>query len=83
MPKEVKEVVVLCDKGDYKLALTKHEQLLDINKNLFIEVNPIPVKYASKVMGLTNGEVRLPLTELEDKNKQIVEKTLKDFGVNF
>lgn len=83
LPKEVKEVVDLCDKGDYKLALSKHEQLLDINKNLFIEVNPIPVKYASKVMGLTNGELRLPLTELEDNNKKVVEKTLKDFGVNF
>lgn len=81
LPKEVKEVVDLCDKCDYKTALLKHEQLLDINKNLFIEVNPIPVKYASKVMGLTNGEVRLPLTELEDNNKKVVEKTLKDFGV--
>ena len=83
LPKEVKEVVDLCDKGDYKTALLKHEKLLDLNKNLFVEVNPIPVKYASKLMNLTNGEVRLPLTELEDKNKQIVESSLKDFGVKF
>lgn len=83
LPKQVKEVVDLCDANKFDEALQKHEALLDLNKNLFVEVNPIPVKYASKLMGLTNGELRLPLTELEDKNKQIVEDSLKEYGVKF
>jgi len=83
LPKQVKEVVDLCDANKFDEALQKHEALLDLNKNLFVEVNPIPVKYASKLMGLTNGELRLPLTELEDKNKQIVENSLKEYGVKF
>ncbi|MBQ3048103.1 MAG: 4-hydroxy-tetrahydrodipicolinate synthase [Clostridia bacterium] len=83
LPKQVKEIVDLCDNNNYSLALQKHEALLDINKNLFIEVNPIPVKYASKLMGLTNGELRLPLTEIEDKNKDVVKNSLKEYGVKF
>ena len=77
MPKEVKEVVDLALNKKFPKALKKHENLLEVNKNLFIEVNPIPVKFASSLMGFSNGEVRLPLTELEEKNKIIVKKSLK------
>ena len=79
LPKQTKEVIDLCLNKNFEEARKLHENMLEINKNLFIEVNPIPVKYASKVMGLTNGEIRLPLTELEDKNKTIVESSLKKF----
>ena len=81
LPKQVKQVIDNCLSNNYALALKQHENLLDINKNLFIEVNPIPVKFASKLINLSNGEVRLPLTELEDVNKEIITKNLKDFGL--
>lgn len=83
LPKQVKEVVDLCLNNNFKLACEKHEALLEINKNLFVEVNPIPVKYAAEVMNLCGGEIRMPLTELEDKNKEIVKNSLKNYGIKF
>lgn len=83
LPKEVKEVVDLCLNNNYALACEKHEKLLEVNKNLFVEVNPIPVKYAAEVMNLCGGEIRMPLTEIEDKNKEIVKTSLKNYGVKF
>ena len=83
LPKEVKEVVDLCLDNNYALACEKHENLLEINKNLFVEVNPIPVKYAAEVMNLCGGEIRMPLTEIEDKNKEVVKASLKNYGVKF
>lgn len=81
LPKQVKEVVDNCLNNNFGLALSQHEKLLEINKNLFVEVNPIPVKFASKLFNLSNGEVRLPLTELEESNKEIVKSSLKKLGV--
>jgi len=83
LPKQVKQVVKDCFDGNYDKALVMHEQLLEINKNLFVEVNPIPVKYACSAIKLCCGEIRLPLTELEDKNKDIVKKSLETFGFKF
>lgn len=79
LPKQVKYVVDGCLNNNYQNALKMHEDLLEINKNLFIEVNPIPVKYACSVLGLCGGEIRMPLTEIEDKNKDIVKKSLQSF----
>lgn len=81
LPKQVKEVIDNCINNNYIQALKQHEALLEINKNLFIEVNPIPVKFASRLLNFSNGEVRLPLTEIEDKNKDTIVKNLKDLGV--
>ena len=80
LPKQVREVVDNCLQNNYQKALLMHEKLLEINKNLFVEVNPIPVKYASKLLNLTNGEVRLPLTEIEEKNKDVIIESLKKLG---
>ena len=81
LPKEVKSVVDNCIDNNYADALDMHEKLLEINKNLFIEVNPIPVKYACSLLNLCGEEIRMPLTEIEDKNKEIVKKSLKNFGL--
>ncbi len=81
LPKEVKFVLDECLKNNYNSALSMHEKLLEINKNLFVEVNPIPVKYASSVLKLCDGEIRMPLTELEEKNKEIILSSLKNFGL--
>lgn len=83
LPKEVKEVIDLCMQNDYATALEKHEKLLEINKNLFVEVNPIPVKYCAELLKLCYADVRLPLTVLENKNRALVESSLKNLGVKF
>lgn len=51
-------------------------QLFDLNKNLFIESNPIPVKWALAYMKKINESIRLPLTCPEESSKVIIEKTL-------
>ena len=55
----------------------KLDQILQpLHKNLFIESNPSPVKYAAKLLGLCEDEVRLPLVKITDKTKEEVKKAL-------
>jgi 4-hydroxy-tetrahydrodipicolinate synthase len=49
---------------------------------MFVEVNPIPVKKASELIGLGKGIVRAPLTELEPEHTADMIRILKDFGYN-
>lgn len=83
LPKEVKAIADNCLSGNFAKALEMHEKLLDINKNLFIEVNPIPIKYACSLLKLCENELRMPLTELEEKNKPAIENNLKELGIKF
>jgi len=64
-------------KESNELAL-KYFDLMD---RLFIEVNPVPVKAALKLMGLDSGILRLPLYEISDNNLAILKKSLLDAGV--
>jgi len=48
---------------------------------LFIETNPIPVKTALNMMGRPAGELRLPLCEMSEEHKKILENVLKDLGL--
>ena len=50
-------------------------------EQLFIEVNPIPVKAALNMQGFDVGSPRLPLTELTDAHKKSLRKAMEDFGV--
>lgn len=50
-----------------------------LTKALFMEVNPIPIKYAMKRMGLCSGELRLPLVELDPDGALYMEATLSDY----
>lgn len=61
-------------RGDMETARTLHLELVDLNRALFIETNPVPVKAAAAMLGFGNGEVRLPLipaspTTLESLNR--------------
>lgn len=66
---------------DLKTARDLHLELLPIMKALFVESNPIPVKYALNLMGYCANELRLPLTELSDTNRKVVERAMKESGV--
>ena len=46
---------------------------------MFIEVNPCPVKYALKHLGLDSGYLRKPLLPLSKTNEKIIENALKDY----
>jgi len=80
-PKDVSEMVNSFDKGDLNKARKIHFKLFSLFKDLFIETNPIPVKTALSLMGMLNGELRLPLVEIENKNKEVLKKTLEETGL--
>ncbi|MDB2514855.1 4-hydroxy-tetrahydrodipicolinate synthase [Candidatus Pelagibacter bacterium] len=50
--------------------------LQPIHSSMFIESNPSPVKYAAKLLGLCDDDVRLPLVKITDKTKEVVKKSL-------
>lgn len=70
----------MCDlamDGDHAACLRLHDQLMPLHELMFVEANPIPVKWAMNKMGLTGGEIRLPLTTLSEVHHQSLEKMLK------
>lgn len=80
-PKEVATVAKLFFEGKNREAAELQERLLPLIDQMFTEVNPIPVKKATELMGLGSGIVRAPLTELEPEHTKTLISTLKDFGI--
>lgn len=78
-PREVAQVIDDCFAGNFDSARKLHEKLLPVNKGMFIEVNPIPVKTAMEMVGLCGSEMRLPLTQMEKENKDKLQKIINDF----
>ena len=66
---------------DTKAAVELHMKLLPLHKHLFVEPNPIPVKWALARMGKVGGTLRLPLTPLSESAQAVVEAALRDAGV--
>lgn len=66
---------------DTARAIELHMQLLPLHKHLFVEPNPIPVKWALAKMGKCGGTLRLPLTPLSDGAQSTVEAALREAGV--
>ena len=65
------------NEDDLKKAQQLDDMLQPLHKNLFIERNPSPVKYAAKLLGLCDDTVRLPLVKITENTKKEVEKALK------
>ena len=62
-------------------AMRLQKQLLPLHKSLFIESNPIPVKWAMQRLGMCGGGLRLPLTPLNNAHHPVVENGLKAAGL--
>ena len=74
----------MCEKyieGDTAGALKLQLDMLDVINDLFIEVNPVPVKAAMNVLGYEVGNLRLPLAPPEDKNLEKLTASMKAYGV--
>ncbi|MDD1967615.1 4-hydroxy-tetrahydrodipicolinate synthase [Pseudomonas putida] len=67
--------------GDAVTARAIHEKLMPLNKTLFIESNPIPVKWALHEMGMMPDGIRLPLTWLSESCHEPVRQALRQSGV--
>jgi 4-hydroxy-tetrahydrodipicolinate synthase len=54
---------------------------MPLHKNLFVDSNPVPVKWALNLMGLIPTGIRLPLVPLDKSNHEIVTKALMESGI--
>lgn len=66
--------------GDADKARTLNEKLMGLHTGLFVEANPIPVKWALAEMGKMPGGIRLPLTELSAQYHDAVREALREAG---
>jgi len=80
-PKLMHELCVAALAGDVRRAMTLQLQLLPLHRNLFIESNPIPVKWAMSRLGLCGPTLRLPMTPLEASSEALVEDALRQSGL--
>jgi 4-hydroxy-tetrahydrodipicolinate synthase len=67
--------------GDAKRAMEIQRKLMPVHKHLFVEANPIPVKWAMARMGLAGSALRLPMTPLAAANQPVVEAALRASGL--
>lgn len=80
-PQETHDIVMEYLEGDREKALELQLKYIDVIHALFCEVNPIPVKAALNLMGKNAGALRLPLTEMSEKNKAVLAEAMKEAGM--
>ncbi|HSV54162.1 MAG TPA: 4-hydroxy-tetrahydrodipicolinate synthase [Burkholderiaceae bacterium] len=76
-PRLMHELCLAAVAGDVRRAMEIQMQLLPVHKHLFVEANPIPLKWAMARMGLCGGTMRLPMTALAASNEAVVEGALR------
>lgn len=81
VPKMVYQMVDAYLRGDAQKALRLQLDLMPVNRALFLEVNPIPVKAAMEILGLCGGELRLPLYPITDENRKKLTEALGSLGL--
>ena len=81
VPKDTHDIVALWNEGKTKESLALQLKYLDLINALFCEVNPVPVKTAMGLMGLCADEMRLPLCEMEENNKERLANALRNHGI--
>ena len=80
-PRLMHELCVAAMAGDARRAMEIQFQLMPVHKHLFVEPNPIPVKWAMARMGLCGPALRLPLTPLATAHQPVVEGALRAAGL--
>lgn len=80
-PKLMAQMFAAARVGDWALAREINFRLLALNRNLFVEANPIPVKWAVAQLGLIGGGLRLPLTPLSADYHDLIRASLDEAGI--
>jgi len=80
-PRLMHEMCAAALAGDVAKAREANSRLLPLHRNLFLEANPIPVKWAVQQMGLIRGGIRLPLTPLSTGCHEQVREAMPHAGV--
>lgn len=77
-PKESAQLIKSYKAGDIAKARQIHYSMLALIHQLFVEVNPIPVKAAMNMMGMDAGDVRMPLVNMSGKHKEKLRTMLEE-----
>ena len=80
-PRAMHDLCVAAQAGDAETARRLNDMLMPLHKKLFIEANPIPVKWALHEMGLVEDGLRLPMTSLSAEYQPVVREALKQCGL--
>ena len=80
-PKELQKVYMTAIAGNAEVARQANKALTNLHQNLFLESNPIPVKWALHKMGLCSKGIRLPLLELSSEFRPVIENDLKELNL--
>jgi len=81
-PRAMADMIGAARRGDRAGATQIDQRLVALHRNLFVESNPIPVKWAVARMGLMGGTLRLPLTELSPEYHAVVVESLFAAGIS-
>jgi 4-hydroxy-tetrahydrodipicolinate synthase len=80
-PRLMHQLCMAAVKGDAAGAMAIQRKLMPVHKQLFIEANPIPLKWAMARMGLCGPTLRLPMTQLDAAHAEVVEAALRASGL--
>ena len=80
-PRAMQDMCAAALNGDAQTARAINERLMGLHRNLFVEANPIPVKWALQQMGLIESGIRLPLTPLSPQYHETVRQAMRGAGV--
>jgi len=80
-PKQMAQLCKAAIAGDARTAMEIQRRLMPVHKWLFVEANPIPVKWAMARMGLCGPALRLPMTPLSEQHHAGVEAALRSAGL--
>lgn len=80
-PRQTHDICQAMLDGDMAKARELQIDALDVINNLFVEVNPIPVKAAMNLQGKNVGSLRLPLSQMEKAHEEILAKAMKEYGI--
>ena len=81
LPRLCSEFQNLCMEGKYDEALKIHKKLEPMHNALFIETSPSPVKYVLSKMGRIEDELRLPLVNIKQETREILDKVISDLDL--
>jgi len=82
VPQDMMALISAFDSGDIAAARQWHHKLFPLCRDMLgLSTNPIPIKAAMAILGLDSGELRLPMTPLNDSDEAQLRKTLENYGL--
>jgi 4-hydroxy-tetrahydrodipicolinate synthase len=81
-PRAMQDMCLAARKGDEKAARAINDKLMGLHQKLFVEANPIPVKWVLEEMKLIEGGIRLPLTRLSDSQHDTLRQAMRAAGLS-